>query len=302
MTRIPKPIFCTTLTVAMVLFAYEAHRTAGLAEQRRSLQHEMAPWMENAQRLERECAEATNRLASLTQEKTALQADSAEVARLRAEEPRLQEVSKKVARFEAVGATLPQLERWLANKNSPDTNRQLDIIQQSILNRYKSVAGLNADEEQTVRDLMLKQTDVRYQSLNEKSQGTLTREHEDELNQTYSNLTAQIDAIIPSDRRAALKDAADADNERAKELWVRVAADGELAMLQSWIGTSRDQEEQLFQIIYGLILKTRHGDTVSPSEKVDAVAKVLTPAQTELYRKVIEENSFQALIQTGPKR
>jgi hypothetical protein len=300
MTTLRKAIVTTTLAVAIGAGAYEAYQATKLAAQAQTMLHQPDPLAEKVRQLQQERDEATNRLASMTEEAAALRANSTELLKLREQAVRLEEVSQEVACFEAAGGTLSRLEKMLAQANEHPVSQRQAFRRQVALNqlaRLKLIAGLTPDQEQSIRDLLLKRVDLGYQEMQEDTEGTLTQERKDQFQQSSTNLTAQIDALFSPDQQASLQ----TSRQRDKETWARMNADGELMMMQNCIGTSRDQEAQLFPILYDSALTERTGGSTNTAEKAEALARVLTPAQMELYRKFMQDKSVQTVIQMGRK-
>jgi len=133
--------------------------------------------------------------------------------------------------------------------------------------------------------------------MREGTEGTLSPERREQLVKMSSNLKSQTDAIMSPEQHAAV----DAAYQRDNEVWARMKADGELMMIQNHLGTSPEQEKQLFPILYDFALKYRGTNSVSPTEKADALARVLTPAQADLYRQFTRDRSFEPILQMGQR-
>jgi hypothetical protein len=303
MITLQKALFMNVIAVALGAGIFGAYQARRVAEQAQTILCEPEPWAERARQLQQERDEATNRLASLTEEVAALRADSNELLNLRGEAARLQKVSQVVTRFEAAGGTLSLVEKMLARANErPDSQRQAFQQQmgEDALVRLKVIAGLTPEQEQSIRDLLLKQADIATLAVQEDIAGILTPERQEQFHHSSSNLNAQLDALFSPDQQSALQ----AARQRDREAWARLNADGELMLMQNCVGTSREQEAQLFPILYdsALVEKTGgSGDSTYAAEKAQALAKVLTPAQMERYRKSMQNRGVQPVIQMSWK-
>jgi cell division protein FtsB len=87
MTTLQKAIIGATLAVVAGTGIYEAHQASRLRNQVQTLEQQQAPLAEQNKQLQRECDEATNRLADLLAENARLKSSSnaAELLRLRGE-------------------------------------------------------------------------------------------------------------------------------------------------------------------------------------------------------------------------
>jgi RNA polymerase sigma factor (sigma-70 family) len=300
MTTLQKVAVTATIATVFGAGIYEAHRAIRLAEQAQmSLQHP-APLVEQVQQLQRERDEAKNRLALLADELSTLKSNSAELLRLRGQATRLGKVSQELARFEAAGGSFSQLEKDLAFANKYPGPRWKAFLEQDALDnlaRLKEIGGLTPDQEQSVRELLLKPVELKDQAMQEEFEGAQTQEGKAQFSQSYSNLNEQINALLSPDQQAALQ----ASRQRGTEAMARMYADGELVMLQQSVGISREREGQIFPILYDFALKQRTGDSASSTEETDALANILTPAQMELCRKVMQERSVRVVMQAVQK-
>ena len=100
MTTLQKAIIAMTLAVVAGTGIYEARQASRLREQVQALQQEQAPLAEQIQQLQRERDEATNRVASLSDEIAALQNNSAELLKLRGQVAGLKSVKAALASAE----------------------------------------------------------------------------------------------------------------------------------------------------------------------------------------------------------
>jgi RNA polymerase sigma factor (sigma-70 family) len=300
MTTLQKVAITAAIATVFGAGIYEARRALRLGEQAEvSLSHQN-PMVAQVWAWQRERDEVLNRLALLADEESTLKGNSAELLKLRGEATRLGKVSRELARFEAAGGSVSQLEKDLAFAHKYPGPRWKAFLEQDALDnlaRLKEIGGLTPDQEPEVRELLLKQAELKDQAMQEEYEGAQTLEAKERFSQSCSNLNAQIDALLSPDQQAALQ----TSRQRGAEAMARMNADAEIVMIQHRFGISREQESQIFQILYDFALKQRTDDSVGSADKAGALAKVLTPAQMVQYRKVMQEKSVRVVMTPGQK-
>ena len=91
MTTLQKTLVTATIAAAVGTGIYEARQATNLREQNISFKQQQASFAERIQQMERERDDATNRLASLTDEVAKMKSNNAELLRLRGEVARLRQ-------------------------------------------------------------------------------------------------------------------------------------------------------------------------------------------------------------------
>jgi RNA polymerase sigma factor (sigma-70 family) len=290
MTALQKTLITTAIVVTATTGIYEARQASRLRDQVQTLQQRQEPLTAQIQQLQRERDEAANRLTMLAGEMAEAKNTSTELLKLRGQVTRLEQDSKELARLKANDTN--------AAANKYPGPRWKGFLEQEALDtlaRLKRITTLTPDQEQTIRDLLLKQADLHTQAMQEEFDNTQTQESKNQFSQSYSNLNAQMEALLSPDQEAALE----ASRQRGRELFARMNADSEVYMLQISVGMNPEQEDQIFPILYGFALREREGTSTDPTEKANALATVLTPSQMEQYRKSMQNRNIRAVIQAG---
>jgi RNA polymerase sigma factor (sigma-70 family) len=288
MTTLQKTLITTTLAVVAGAGIYETRQASTLRDQVQTLRQQEAPLTEQIAQLQRERDDATNRLAMLACGMAETKSNATELLKLRGQVTRLEQNSQELARLKTNGA--------YAAANKYPGPRWKGFLEQEALDtlaRLKYIASLTPDQEQAIRDLLLKQAVLHDQAVQEEFEGTQTQDAKDQFSQSYSNLNAQMEALLSSNQQTALE----TTRQRGRESFARVNADSEMYMLQNSVGISQEQEDQIFPILYNFALKEREGNSTDPTEKANSLATVLTPAQMEQYRKSMQNKSIRAVIQ-----
>jgi RNA polymerase sigma factor (sigma-70 family) len=247
----------------------------------------------------------------------------AELERLRNSERKLQ---AEVAGLRAkVGSSLrsavetaqlkTDLLRQKQNLDSTNTNQLAGamsmvkgMMEQQVtgqLGRMKAKLNLSPEQEQAIKDILMKQADSSSQAAQKMLAGKLTKEEMADLGKSAGNPEDQIKALLSPAQLSAYQDYKTEENTSN----ARLAANGEMLMMQSAVGLTQAQQDQVFPILYDQNLKQLTNGVAGLGPKdanvtaqmehqldlnVKALEGVLTSAQLDGYRQY-KSNQFNMI-------
>ena len=275
MTTLQKTLITATIVAAVGTGIYEGRHASSLRNQVQLLQQQQASLGAQIEQLQYERDDATNRLALLAGEMAETKSNSAEQLKLRGKVTRLEmdaqelpELKAKLSRFEDTKAAQMRSFRELQEHEA--------LV---MLGRIKAGIKLAPGQDQALQDLLLKRADLIVQDMQEMWDGA--RGAGEGSSQSMSNLNAQIDAVFLPAQQADYKALQQDGNASGAHLH----AAGELMMMQSLVGITAEQQDQVFPILYNFALKRNPDDSTESPEITNALDTVLTPEQMQSYLK-----------------
>jgi hypothetical protein len=248
--------------------------------------------------------------------------DRAELERLRRKDSQqqlelaqLRDRASRVQRSESEAAELKQeLDRQ--KDSSPGTNfltgAMKGMIEQQLLGqlgRMKTKLNLTLDQEQAIREILLKQVERGTEMAQKLLSGKIKKEEMAELAKSDGNPKEQIKALLTPEQQAAYE-------EYQKEEAVgnaRLAANAEMLQMQNVLGLTQEQQDKVFPVLYDHTLKQISGDSAPKDgnvaawfegqidRKVKALEGILTPEQLASYRQMQEQQAqmFKTILPAG---
>lgn len=188
------------------------------------------------------------------------------------------------------------------------------------LERMKQRLNLSPEQEQAIRDILMKQVQQGTEAAQKLFSGKLNSEELMKLKDSNPNPNPEeaIKALLTPEQQTAY---ADYQQEEAVSN-ARLAANAELLQMQSSLGLSQEQQDKAFNALYDYTVAQLAGKSTTPTpkdldpvaliewqfeQKAKALESVLTPAQLESYRKLQESQAkmikgmLQAKQETGGK-
>ena len=260
-----------------------------------------------------------------------LKVDHAELERLRSGENEVLKLRAKAHSGMEAQVEAAQLRSELAKeKAKPGTNSNpfsgamsgmmKGYMEQMVvgkINKMRDKLNLTPDQDQAIREILLKQADVQAEAAQSVFSGKMTRE---DLVQAQKSAGGdpekQIQALLTPDQQAAY-------NEYKKEDAIsnaRLAANAEMLQMQNTLGLSTEQQDKVYEVLYDQYAKqlsgaAAGGQTGSTNadplaavqtqldQKLKALESVLTPTQLESYRQFqqAQVKMIQGFLPSGKK-
>ena len=297
------------------------------------------------------------RLGRLSEENRQLQTQVGELAALKTEVARLQTIEKSKGELERLRASDAQLRTELAGlrgrlsalkrneaqsllgKRPGDqaqdeaggTNQfgsamsemmKVATKQQALgqLERMKAKLNLSAEQEQQIREILLKQADTSSQAVQKMFTGKFNPDEIGKISKAAGNPEEQIKQILTPeqlDLYTQYKQDEAAGN-------ARLAANAEMLQMQTALGLSPEQQDKVYNVLYDQTLSQMNGkiDPPAPSvatnadpvaamtqamtqaleRKAKALESVLTPAQVEKYRELQSSQLDMIKTMVSPRK
>jgi len=307
MTILQKTVI-TALTAALVVSlgagVFEARQNSQLRSHSQMLQQPQTLWAEQIQKLQTERDEATNRLAAMAGEIAKHESDDLELLRLRG--------MAGVAR-QAIGES-ERLRAQLAKQASAASTNLLtgamaDAMKQAMeqqveghLARITASLQLNPEQTQAVSNILMQQAQVMSAGMQQAMSGNFNKDEIMKLGKAGGDPDTQIKALLTPDQLAAYP--AYQQEEAAHN--ASLAANTELAQLQTTLDLKPEQLDQVYAALYGVSFNQLTGSVKPPAttdmagtmqwtldQKTGALEPILTPAQMNRYR---QQQALQAKI------
>jgi RNA polymerase sigma factor (sigma-70 family) len=304
MTTLQKAAITAALVATVGAGIFEVHQNSRLRTQNQMLQQQQTPLTGQILKLQGERDEATNRLAALAGELAKSKADHLELLRLRA--------MAGVAR-QAMGE-LERLRAQLAQQASaPSTNLLTGVMMDSMkqameqqvegdLSRLTASLHLTPEQVQAARDILMKQAELMSAGMQQAYAGKFDKDELMKLARAGGDPEAQIKALLTPDQQAAYP--AYQQEEFAHN--ASLAANAELLQLQTTLGLTAEQLDQVYAALYNVNLDQISGRTKPPpgtamadvmqwtlDQKTEALEPILTPTQLDQYR---QQQTLQAKV------
>jgi hypothetical protein len=159
--------------------------------------------------------------------------------------------------------------------------------------------GLSAEQEQAIRDIMMKQMGFGTEMAQKLFKGELSREELEkmgkEMGKAQPSEEQQIKALLTAEQVAAY----DEFEKEERTRMARLTANSELMQIQSQLGLDEAQQDKVFAILADQTLSQFEGKPGDASaaldvrsqydRKAEALKEVLTPEQFERYKKFQEQ-------------
>lgn len=167
------------------------------------------------------------------------------------------------------------------------------------LPRLTERLGLSPEQEQAAQRIMQRGFDARLALTTNMLAGNLTPEWILKNKALALDPMKEIQALLTPEQKVAYEE----HKQEEKVATARVAANGELLeMQQASLALSQEQQDQVYDALYQLRMGPRTIPRSAPADqsgskdqwwfvdrKVDALKEVLTPAQLEQYRQMLEQ-------------
>jgi hypothetical protein len=166
----------------------------------------------------------------------------------------------------------------------------------SRLLRMKDKLKLTTEQEEAIAKIMGRQAEENTAMTQKVLSGSMTKQEMNAMAKNHVNPEKEIRALLNPEQQAAYKEF----TEEEKTANVRLAANAELMQMQTSLGLSADQQDQVFNVLSQQLEKGLAGTLAnqqsSPTsasdvlqqqfdQKAKALEPVLTPTQMETYRK-----------------
>lgn len=237
--------------------------------------------------------------------------DPAELDRLRAAQSEVLKLRAKAHSGMEAQAEANQLRADLAREkaNAGATNPFSDAMggvmkgymEQMVtgkINKMKEKLNLTPDQEQAIRDILLKQADAQVEATQKVMSGKMTREDFAQAKTSGGDPEKQIQALLTPDQQAAYQ-------EYKKEDAIanaRLAANAEMLQMQNALGLSQEQQDKVYGVLYDQYVNAlsrqpavdpppTNSDPVAAMQgqldkKLKALEGVLSPTQLDSYRQL----------------
>ena len=161
--------------------------------------------------------------------------------------------------------------------------------------RMKTKLNLSPEQEQSIKEILMKQADRGSQTAQKMLAGKLTKEEMSELQKSAVSPEEQIKALLSPEQLSAYQQYRNEENTSQ----ARLAANAEMMLMQGAIGLTPEQQDQVFPVLYDQTLKqltntaagagAKDGNVAAQMERqldlnVKALEGVLTPSQLDGYR------------------
>jgi len=179
------------------------------------------------------------------------------------------------------------------------------------LPRLKERLDLSPEQESAVKEILTRQFDQGLEIAQKMMAGELTRDDMQEIQGSAGDPEGEIEALLSADQLAAYQEH---KHEEASSN-ARLVANGELLQMQTALGLTFEQQDQVFDAIYQHTLAQLSDQTENTADqtgnpelevqkfvdqKVQVLESILTPEQLEQYRK-IQENQLKLVTDLLPR-
>jgi RNA polymerase sigma factor (sigma-70 family) len=164
------------------------------------------------------------------------------------------------------------------------------------LSRMTTILHLTPEQTDAARDILMKQARVTSSGMEQVFSGKFDPGQIAKLGQEAGNPEQQIKVLLTPEQQAGYK--AYQEEEAAQN--ARLAANNELLQMQSMLGLTPQQEDQVFGVLYNLTLDQLNGKATpaftnaaeqmqwASDQKVNALQPVLGASQLDAYRQLQE--------------
>jgi len=296
MTLLQKSLITAALVVTIGAGAYEAKQAADARGEVAALRSAQAPLAEQLRQMQRERDEATNRLAARDAELAKANGNHAELLRLRG----LAGVARR--NTEELEHLRAQLAKPSSETNAnPFSSAMADAMAQAMeqqvqgkLARMAETLHLTADQMQSISNILMKQAQVQTLAMQQGMSGKINREELMKQALANGDPEAQIKALLTPDQLTAYPQYQQQEFAHTASL----AANTELAQLESSLSLSSDQLDGVYGALYNVGFDQMSGNLKPPAsmtnmgeamtwaldQKTKALEAVLTPAQFTAYQ------------------
>ena len=240
-----------------------------------------------------------------------VQADRAELERLRASQTAMQEDAAKLRgrlRTALVNQAAPPPRDTVGGTNKEAEGMPAamgDLMKGAMemqvsgkIARMKTKLNLSPDQEQAIRELLQKQMEPGATAMQAMFSGKLSKMSKDEiaaLRKSAPNTEDQIKALLAPDQLAAYQDYKQEDAVTQ----ARVVANAELLQLHNALGLTQEQQDKVYTALYQQTVDQLSGKIATPTpptadfaalmqwqldQKAKALEGVLSPEQLQTYR------------------
>lgn len=162
------------------------------------------------------------------------------------------------------------------------------------LSRMKAKLNLSPEQEQAIREILTRQAELGTEAAKKMLSGKLTKEEMADMTKAVGNPETQIKALLTPEQLTLYQQYKNEENASN----ARLAANGEMLLMQNAVGLSQEQQDQVFPILYDQNLKQLSNNAAKPAPKdnmaalmereleqnVSALQGVLTASQLDAYR------------------
>ncbi|MEO7296968.1 MAG: sigma-70 family RNA polymerase sigma factor [Verrucomicrobiota bacterium] len=302
MTTLQKSLIAVAV-IALAVAIFEARQISTLRTQAQSLQQKQEPLTEQNQQLTRERDQATGELASLREEINQLNTNNAELLKLRArvalavadksdavesraELDRLAKgplvvVMQDDKSFVTLDPATNEFARSINKQNADQSkSRELEKIEQ-----LKRKLNLSSEQETDIRGLVLGRLEDKR-----KPKSVSSLEELASLGNEDKRLEEQVRQILSQEQLREY------DSFLQGELWAKARdeANREVMNLQSTLGLSAEEQDQVFTILFEQKMNSegkpkRRSRQEYLDYKLQPLEKVLSASEREIYRKQLEK-------------
>jgi hypothetical protein len=241
--------------------------------------------------------------------------DPSELARLRASQAemrsellqlrgRLGATLREKAQLEAK-ALMPSQALDPANKNTNTFVSGMADYMKSAMNqqvegqlmRMKARINLSPEQENAMREILLKQAEVSSKAIQKVFAGKTSLKELRDGAEPMQNPEEQIKSLLNSEQLSQYKEYKKDENQAN----ARLVANSELLQIQGSLNLTQEQQDQVFGIIYENTMRTFNADSASGmppksdpvallewqnEQKSKSLSSVLSPEQIETYKKL----------------
>jgi hypothetical protein len=315
MTKVKVGVGAMILIGFLSVFVWQEHRMAGLTVRNRELgrQAEEVPALRQEvarlQAVERSQGELERLRLSDAQLRT-------DVAALRGRLGELKRADAAPAKptVEASAAELGQGSGTNGPSSAMGEMMRTAVRQQVLgqLTRMTSKLNLTPDQEQKVREVLLRQAEQSSAAVQRVFTGKMDTEEITKLAKSAGNPEEEIKALLTPEQLARYKE----HKEEEAGSNARLMANSELLTLQGALGLTSEQQDKAFAVLYDQSLSQMTGtlpadlprDSKDPAaflraqfdQKSKALEAVLTPTQMEKYRE-LQQSQLKMISSMLPK-